>query len=318
MSEVMIIESEEQAVALVKKALAGEYDDSVVELSFEGWPKMELRIRGERYHSTITPSMMRALLELQTELNRVYAETIYGKSIRELTPEERKSLEIVYKVEDGCTKIETDLGRFLLHLADAGVEKMTGGEIVITILGVALIFAGASSFRSHGRHKEKVLEEERKAQAERNRHELEMQMIAANKNLGHVKSGLEQSFTGVLRSVQDADSISSGDVTLTKSQVEDIIRPERNATRVVRMDGDYTVTSMKRRDDQYTFELVSAENGDVVTASAYHDKLASGEVESMADSFSKDAPIALRIGAKINDTRIVSASVIGLAEDKPE
>lgn len=66
----LTIRSEEEAFALLQKALTNELTDQPYALQFDNWPILTLRFVGEGYNSTITPHIAEALIELQHAMNR--------------------------------------------------------------------------------------------------------------------------------------------------------------------------------------------------------------------------------------------------------
>ena len=143
------IQNEESALEYIKAALEGSYNNEIIQLEFDNWPQFQINIKGSRYNSTLTTTLMKSLVELQAHLNRIYAEVIYGKSAKALTNEEREALEIVYKVEQGSSQVVADLAGFFTELGKNAMEKMTGRQVVTTVLGVAALFSAGSAYNSY-------------------------------------------------------------------------------------------------------------------------------------------------------------------------
>ena len=145
MSEVreVIIRSEADAVAIVEQALAGELSDSDSFLiKFDGWPVFDLDIEGARYHSTVTTPLMKGLLEYQQVINRLFADSVYSKGARALSEEDRANLELTFEVAEGSSDISALLGNVFNKLGEKMIDKMTGRQLVFSVVGLALIAAG--------------------------------------------------------------------------------------------------------------------------------------------------------------------------------
>lgn len=130
----MLINSIEELMNLVERAIV---DPSLIEEAFEFGPvfshgKLIIHLTGDRYDSTISTSVMRALLSLQEELYRIYA--LRKPDGSRLSQKERESVEIVVSVKPGSTIIEVMenvLGVF---------TNMTGNQQVLTISIIAATF----------------------------------------------------------------------------------------------------------------------------------------------------------------------------------
>lgn len=145
------IDSKEAAIETLRgaiKAYAGSQEfDSI---KFEGWPKLTIHLTGRDFHQTITTSVMKRLIDLQSQLNQAYCLIVNGNSsTSNMTLDERAMLELVVSVDGGSSLFNVDLEETLNRIVTEGVKKMSGAQIASVILGVAVIFgteAGISSF----------------------------------------------------------------------------------------------------------------------------------------------------------------------------
>ncbi len=67
--EQITISSEEDAFSLIEKALKHEIPDIPLELKFDSWPILEIKLQGVGYQSTITAEMAQSLVDLQQAVN---------------------------------------------------------------------------------------------------------------------------------------------------------------------------------------------------------------------------------------------------------
>ena len=67
----IVIRSEEDAYEVLRKARDGELGpyNSIV---FDGWPTLNLYLKGDKFHQSITPTVMKGLLEFQKGIYRSY------------------------------------------------------------------------------------------------------------------------------------------------------------------------------------------------------------------------------------------------------
>lgn len=65
----LVIKNDNAALNLLQKLLDDE-NFEVPEVEFKNWPRFEMHVKGERYHSTITPELMESFLDLQKTINK--------------------------------------------------------------------------------------------------------------------------------------------------------------------------------------------------------------------------------------------------------
>ncbi len=147
-TEELLITTEEQAYALIENYLSGY---SLPEnISFDGWPNLTFKLEGENFNQSLTPSVMKGFIEMQSQINKSYALAKYGiPDPRKLTKEEREELEIKVTVEKGSSVLNVDIDGFLTKLAQELVGKMSPQEIMVTVISAALIWGGVSIFRRY-------------------------------------------------------------------------------------------------------------------------------------------------------------------------
>lgn len=97
-------------------------------------PGIKLHIKGERFDSTMSTTLMRSILKLQEGVYRQYSIYKYGE-IRRLSPEERAMLELYVKVDEGSSWLEIDLRPIIETIAEK-IETMTPNQ---TLAGIAIV-----------------------------------------------------------------------------------------------------------------------------------------------------------------------------------
>jgi len=299
------ITDESSALELIRKALEGDFESEIVELSFENWPVFSLNVKGDRYNSTVTSGMMRSLLELQRHLYRVYAEVVYGKSARVLTAEEREQLEIVFKVEQGSSNIFADLGGFFTELGKNAMDKMTGKQVVGTVVGISAMFFAASAYDTYTTGKQKT-------ELEQNRHEVITQLIDSNQRFRGILEEQQSTFTDIIKSVIDADQVKLPIATLTKADIENITRQERQVTQLERIDGEYTISSFKKKTDSFRIEITRVSDGVTFGTELFKGHLSMAEMDAITSALTSDRSINLNVVGRVRGEAIVSASIVGV------
>ncbi|TNH04505.1 hypothetical protein FHQ26_01500 [Testudinibacter sp. TR-2022] len=140
----IIIQNEQDAYDLLRKLYHEEVGDvSQLNLEFSGWPQINVRLTGENYKSTITPSIMKAFLKLQDGLYQAYAVALYGKNKR-LSDQEKQSLELVIKVGTGSSKFDDNENINWTSLFGRLIDKMPSKYLLIALLTGIIMYFGES------------------------------------------------------------------------------------------------------------------------------------------------------------------------------
>ncbi len=161
------VESEDEGWAYLRQALAGELPkDLVPVVAFKGWPHVEVYLPDTPIEGSISPQMMRALIELQDSIYRAHSAVTGGKPTARLSRAERERLEFRVEVKGGSSKYEIDLTKIFETLGTASIGKMTGTELIITILGLAVIFGSTAVLLSYLKGRATTKQEELRAKGQ--------------------------------------------------------------------------------------------------------------------------------------------------------
>lgn len=301
----VVIKSEEEALLILNQALNGEIsDDDTVVLKFDGWPTFNLEVEGERYHSTVTSSLMKGLLEYQQVINRIFADSVYAKGARALTDEDRGNLELTFEVNEGCSDIAAQLQESMNRLGEKMIEKMTGGQLVITVLGLAL---AASLY--FGRQNE--LDHDAAVAGENNRHALEEKLVQSNENIAKAMQETNQALISIVRSTPDAQKVSAGNAEFDRDDILGLVQKERESTTPSRIDGDYYIVSIKNMPDKWRLDVIKAGSNDLIKVDLFKGQHAADGIDEIVDAFVGESAIYLHALAKVKDQKVVSASILG-------
>jgi hypothetical protein len=142
------IKNDEAALELLQKLL-NDPDYEPPEVQFENWPRFEMHVKGDRYHSTITPELMESFLDLQKTINKSFALVRYSDSSRRLTNADREELKILVEVKDGSSgffaSLEEQVGTIASGIAE-GFKNMDSRHKLIAILAIGTLAIGGLGF----------------------------------------------------------------------------------------------------------------------------------------------------------------------------
>lgn len=125
-------------------------------------PGIKLHIKGERFDSTMSTTLMKSILKLQDSIYRQYSIYVYGY-VKKLSPEEKKMLELYVKVDKGSSWIEL-IPAPIIQCVSEKIEKMTANQVLISIIVVSIISAICVTTKKVLNHKEKMKELEIQAE----------------------------------------------------------------------------------------------------------------------------------------------------------
>lgn len=248
----LVISSEDQAWELLRKACSQTLDlDPLFEIKFENWPVLEIHLDGRQFNSSLTTKMMEGFIDLQKSLNRAYA-SFYRNSgkANSLTDQEKDALEIIIKIESGSTGIKAIISDALKEFAKGAANKVNGNQVVIIVLGVALVVAGHSSWKNYLQsQKERDVSKDELAtrrfagDEETKRMQIFADAIKKEPKLQHVKDDAEEVYNNILKGASKARMIKVAGHELKQDEIKSLVRASRETSTEVRLDGEYRIVS---------------------------------------------------------------------------
>lgn len=124
-----------------------------------------VKIKGKEYHGGFPASFADSLCEMQRGFYRTAALALHGEeNIKRLTNAELEKYEIVFKVEEGCTEIITDLSDKAITLVEEAFKTMPAEYQAILIGFIFACYFGHKSYESLQKRKEAEAEISSKAE----------------------------------------------------------------------------------------------------------------------------------------------------------
>ncbi|RMH96259.1 hypothetical protein, partial [Stutzerimonas nitrititolerans] len=255
MTEKLKVKNEGDAFEAIERFLAGEKFPGGVEL--EGWPKLKVRLVGEKFHSSITPTVMRSFIELQNLVYKSYAIAQYDtEDTRKLSKEERDDLEIEVRVDEGSAIFEVDLQQVLLKFAEKAGETMPPEMMVATILGLGVLWAGKTSYTAYLNYRKDIRAAEAKTEEQREvltsveamskqetaRLEILTKLLVTQPRLESVSRQTYDARTEMLRGFSAADEATVSGVSVSQDVAQELVTNARRKAAEKRLDSYYRVT----------------------------------------------------------------------------
>ncbi len=323
--EILRVDSEETAIAAIKAAFDSVYEGESVRLDFDDWPLLKLKYTGDKFDGTITPDIAQAIVDLQEVLNRTYALAVnHTSSLRSLSDDDRRDLQVTATVEEGSSLIEVNLGDWATKLSLDLAGKMAGTDIVVTILGCAVIVTAGWIYKYHlkNRSEEKKLTLENDgrfnlSQEETERLRIVTEAMKGNSVVREVASfseGLRDSF---LKSAFDAESFTvQGDLTITGEEARRTYRSKRREPIEVQLNGTYFIRSFTWAEDQQSarVKVQREDKNSEFIADLSVSALNTEQRSRFKDATFDQARVYLQINATVLNDQVTTATIISVDE----
>lgn len=316
------ITSEAEAFAYLEQAIRGEMDTGeIIELSFENWPAISLKLEGEGYNSVITPEMAQGIVSLQAAVNRIYARLVHHEAnTRCLKASEKEQLRIKAKVEEGSTLIEIPLGDVAEKLATNLVTKMDSNQLVVTILGVVVAAAGSWCYKQwlNTRAQEKEIDAQTQQTIamtveETKRMEVFSQAISKVHELAHVREDLDLARTELVKGVADANQITLDGVTVTAEPIKKLAANVRAQSVERQLNGTYLIQGVDHSaEDEVKMRVSNVDNGREFTARFHDHSLDHAQIDLLKTAEWDRSRVYLSINATELRGEITSAIIVAV------
>ncbi len=319
----VVIDSEEKAFEYLEKALKNKIGDTPLELKFEGWPFLQIRLKGPGYDSTITSDIAEAVIELQRAVNRAYARTVHGTAnSRSLTDTERRDVQFKAKVKRGSSVLEINLGEFAEKLATAITTKMSPEMLVLTVLGITVTGASLLAYKAFLKHRsdDKQIEQTTRdriamSQEETKRAKIMADALTRVPALRHTRDDFDDARQGILRSAANANSLEVNDLEIEGEAARVIGTARRAESEEVQLNGNYTILATDlRRPDEIRLRVENRQTGQEFFASFRDQTLNRSQVTLLQDAEWSRRPVYLSINARSLRGEITTATVISVTQ----
>lgn len=323
--EVVRVDNEATAIQLLQDALEKAFDNKAVKLDFDSWPVLKLKYQGDKFHGTITPDIAQAIVDLQEVLNRSYVLAInHTSSLRSLSEDDRKALQVIATVEDGSSLVEISLSPWAEKLSTELVGKMTGTEIIITVLGVAVVATAGWLVRGHlkNRAEEKKLELENVgrltlSQEESRRLETVTRAMKVSSVVREADAYAEGARDSLLKSAFEAEAFTIQDtLTISGDEARKTYRSKRREPLEVQLNGSYSIKSFTWADDLESARVRVQREDDKMefTADLSVQALTAEQKSRFKDATFDHARVYLQVNATVLSDQVTTARIISVDE----
>lgn len=250
----------------------------IEQLKIELFESVKFKIFGDgtRYNGTLPASLAQGICEFQNEMYKVYTLIKYKTdNLQRLGAQDREDAEIVFSIKPGCTEIITalkDLAETCGNAFDKVTQGMSPTQKTTCFLFAVALFGGAWVGTSYLKSEAEIAvkQEETKQQEAKIKSENERLTIlkdgmlqAMRSNAGvdtieraeGIQEHVSKAYTGVLKSVSDADRIEIDGATklnLSQKDVHEIIKNPIEKAKKEERNLELVIDSIKRTAEKIT------------------------------------------------------------------
>lgn len=328
-SVLVSINTEDEAWEVLRQLLDGEIDPKTLTLDFSGatWANFKAVYRGEAFHQSLTPSVMKGLIEYQNALYRCVALLLRNDArVNKLTDEEKDRFELTFQVRNGSSDLGAQAVTLLKQLGGQIIDKLAPEHVLFCALFISVAFFGTrvlDRVLKHAAEKHKTeLDAEADVQliglvkelvqSDQKKWELFDRLSQAIPQLRQIDQQSSGAFDAILHASQGADELELQGRLLTSPTIRRLTQSSRRSAKDVIINGLFLVSNVDAKTSVgfvVKFEEVGGQ-GRTITANLTDVILGDryGRVIKRA-TFSKE-PIRARISARQIGDQYLDAKVL--------
>lgn len=322
----LVIKSEDDAFRFLQQTIDGQVNFDNINVTFDGWPNLAVHVKGDKFDSSLTPSLMKGFLELQKGINRSYCLVRYGTpNTNVLTRKEREELEIQVKVGQGSTTTNIDLQSLLSNISTQVIDKMDPKTLAFTLVSLALIWGGKVSYAKYLENRRQIRETEVKSEETRellknqtflSEQETERTRILAtafanNAQVAGLSSVAEDSKSVFIKELGTAAHSTIQGIEIDGDMATELAKNARRKSIDIAFNAKFRILLVDSSDPEtFKVRLRNMETNDEFTAKVQDKSLDSRYIKALQYGEWSKKPVQLIISAKSMDNEIKNALVL--------
>jgi hypothetical protein len=333
--ELIRIQNEEDAWKAFEDAINHRFaDGSKPKIVWDGWPNVDVYLPNTPEEGSISTSMMIAFIELQNSVYKTHLLLSSGtKKRRRLTQIEREKFELRVRVEKGSSEYIVNFQEIAAKLGNDVVSKMSGSELVVTVLGLALIYAatvGFSAWLKHKTEQRKILSEDDKTIKllenyqsqlvhDTKRYEMLTTAIETRPALKQIEYQANEARGEIVKAVADDNGGRVMGIDLAKDVAVEISSVHRQLSTEATLAGQYKVAKVDTTAaDGFRVTLEDIKTGDNVTASLFDALISAEHKEIIKNAEWNKKPLFVEMAGRRLRGKIVDAKVVSVKQLEPQ
>ena len=295
-------------------------DIQLDDVEFSGWPMYNLCVKGDRYHSSITPSLMAPLIELQKGLYKTASRAIYDDdNSSRLTTAQRLEFEYSLSVHEGSSDAKSDWADIFKKIIDTCAGKMSGKQVLTLLVCAGLLYTGNNVATRSFDHLDKTASASHEATVKKDANDAElkrMQLLAdvikQNPSIKKTQEEAEAVAFEILREASDAEKIVMNGVTITGEQAKAITDVGRSKSATVTLLENFRILALDTTSPIKTKVRVRKGQSEFV-ANFEDDSLDRRSIQLLQKHLLSRENVQLRIEAKKLSGKYIQAKITAVA-----
>lgn len=348
------ISSPGEFAELLERVFLEKEDISLEQLRFQGMKGFSVKVEGHRYNSTVTPGLMRGLLELQDEIMRTVCELRFGvRDLRKLPEGEKQELELLFQISKGSSEADqVDPDSWFERVKGLLLEAMEGmdSKHKAIVLGVLITGAvGAFGWDQYLEHEQTIIEKQLEKESEEESKELTANAIekmaetsqqalaelsASNERLSEItkrlikeerdqnltrmsqitRDGIEAGYKHIIENVPDATHMTIGGVRLNRTAM-DFIAAKPEPTREVNEETEEVhIDGINRKGDDDYRVTIESPKYGQLSLLLEHDYIPDSHFDYLYSAFKGKRKVKIAFQVATTDSRTNKARMLKVLE----
>ncbi len=332
-----IISNENDAAAILQELLDNPKAVDIHNIEIKDWKHFTIYLQGEKFDNSLTPTVMKGIIELQRAIYEAYALTVYNdKNINRLSRQEKQDLELKVVVYEGSSLLDIDVNGIAAKFLEGTVDKMNSGQSVMLIMAFLLLYFSSSALKHFLDYRQAIKEKEMEteqtkssqeamvdavkniveAHTEKDKKVLEVleKAIEQNPRVRQIEQTAIQTANTLVRSTRNADNVIINDVAeFSGDTAEYLTRAPKLDWQPIRLDGRYRLLRVNSSDSrQRKMTLLNLDNGRELTAILEDNTIGSRHLQLLGEAEWNLHPVELKVKAKMKGNQIKDAEIMSV------
>ena len=324
------ITSEEEAWEYLERALRGDLPEDIVRtVAFEGWPRLDIYLPNTPVQSSLSPTMMGALIELQRSLYRTHAAVTKGDKSARLTKADKERLEFRVKVEGGSSKLGIDLTQLAESWGVAALGRMTPEQTMIAILATVVAVAGVTGLALFLKHRTEIRKAEldlkgqeqffdafkNLTEQDTKRQELWLAAQQQVPLLQQIREESNDAKTEILKAIADEGGGRVNGLYIDQDVANDLVAVTRRTPAEENRRGLYRVDKVDTTTpDGFRVTLSNAKKKEVITATLMDALISDEHRKRIREAEWSKRPVGIELRLRTSRGRILEATIVDVDE----
>ena len=285
------------------------------QIRFDGWPRLDITLRGERFGGGLPARIMPALFKYQWMIDRALARSLHTNA-RGLTTSDRKRIELIISLNQSSTSVNSDLSEPLNYSLDV-ILRRNDVQAVLLILALAGI-QGLGIWKAH-------------IEAETRRHQMAYNVQMSKEetkrlqivtrladNSAHVRANLDdmaETRNALLRCLDDRDKLLVDGEFLVDGRIGRRIARKPRATRVQELrDSTFFIERVDTGPDRrgYLVRVREVESDETLRIAIPDDLIPQDQLSVLRQAEWDKLPVRMQINVATVGEDVVKATLVGV------